>query len=113
MKNDFSIYNLEERKEVVYEKDANDIQELYDTMLRHSSSANNATPSKKRVYSYQEQLQELKSFLSLQNQLGSLQKFRYDQGFMDVLELGKYQKIHDDYFEQNMYNPNIKSEAFE
>lgn len=41
---------------------------------------------------------QIKSYLNLQAQMGTLKKFRFDQGFADIMQFSELQDIHDLFF---------------
>ena len=73
------------------EKNESDIAMLYEIVQRQSQASN------KFDLDYSGKLRELKSYLTLQHQIGSLKKYRYDQEFHEKLSLSQIQDIYDTY----------------
>jgi hypothetical protein len=70
-----------------------DINDIYEVMLKQSSQNSTLSKHKASKFSYNEKVLEVKGYLNLQGQVGSLKQFKYDVDFSKLMDLHKYQTI--------------------
>lgn len=78
------------------------IGELYDLLLKQKGNV-----IENQAMDHEQQYVQLKSYLNLQCQLGSLKKFRFDQKFSDLLDLGDFQQIADLFYDKREAQGNL------
>lgn len=79
--------------EVDSEEVEKDINEIYQMMLKHSNPNQTLTKVKSKKLPYSEKVLEIKGFLNLQGQVGSLKQFKYDTDFSKLIDLKRFQEV--------------------
>lgn len=111
MDQDFpGIFNLQRKEDEKQHPFGNDLElktykehinELYELLLRQNG---NRIGNGKQ--DHEEQYLQIKSYLTLQAQMGALKKFRFDETYSDMLDLGELQKVLDIFTNKNTKSKN-------
>ena len=84
-----------------------DIDEMYCLLLKQSSGSSSFNMNKKmKQTSIDEKIIELKSYLNLSNQIGSLKQYKYDIEFSEQLNLNTLQDIQSKFTKDTGLNTN-------
>lgn len=79
--------------EVGAEEVEKEINEIYQILLQHSNSNQTLSKVKSKKLTYAEKVLEIKGYLNLQGQVGSLKQFKYDIDFAKLIDLKRFQEV--------------------
>ena len=84
-----------------------DIDEMFSILLKQSSGSSSFNVNKKmKQTSTEDKIIELKSYLNLSNQIGSLKQYKYDIEFSEQLNLNTLQEIQNKFAKDTGLNTN-------